>query len=59
METRSNRLYAEMPPVKLFFHAAIPGVVSMFLSPEVLRRDSSPYEAKPGSRQLQGLPSDS
>ena len=30
METKSNRLYAEMPPVKLFFHAAIPGVVSMF-----------------------------
>ena len=30
MEERSNRLYAEMPPVRLFFHAAIPGVISMF-----------------------------
>ena len=30
MEEKSNRLYAEMPPVKLFFHAAIPGVISMF-----------------------------
>ena len=30
MEQQSNRLYAEMPPVKLFFHAAIPGVISMF-----------------------------
>lgn len=30
MEQKSNRLYAEMPPVKLFFHAAIPGVISMF-----------------------------
>ena len=30
VEEKSNRLYAEMPPVKLFFHAAIPGVVSMF-----------------------------
>ena len=29
MEQKSNRLYAEMPPVRLFFHAAIPGVVSM------------------------------
>ena len=30
MNTNSNRLYAEMPPVRLFFHAAIPGVISMF-----------------------------
>lgn len=30
MEEKSNRLYAVMPPVKLFFHAAIPGVISMF-----------------------------
>ena len=30
MEEKSNRLYAEMPPVKLFFHAAVPGVISMF-----------------------------
>ena len=30
MEEKSNRLYADMPPVRLFFHAAIPGVVSMF-----------------------------
>ena len=30
MEEKSNRIYAEMPPVKLFFHAAIPGVISMF-----------------------------
>lgn len=30
MEAKSNRLYADMPPVKLFFHAAVPGVVSMF-----------------------------
>ena len=30
MEQKSNRLYADMPPVKLFFHAAIPGVISMF-----------------------------
>ena len=30
MEEKSNRLYAEMPPVRLFFHAAIPGVISMF-----------------------------
>lgn len=29
MEGKSNRLYAEMPPVRLFFHAAIPGVISM------------------------------
>lgn len=29
MEQKSNRLYAEMPPMRLFFHAAIPGVVSM------------------------------
>ena len=30
MEQKSNQLYADMPPVKLFFHAAIPGVISMF-----------------------------
>lgn len=30
MDKQTNRLYAEMPPVKLFFHAAIPGVISMF-----------------------------
>ena len=30
MERKSNRIYAEMPPVRLFFHAAIPGVISMF-----------------------------
>ena len=30
MEAKSNRIYAEMPPVKMFFHAAIPGVISMF-----------------------------
>jgi len=30
MEPKSNRIYAEMPPVRLFFHAALPGVVSMF-----------------------------
>lgn len=30
MEQKSNRLYAEMPPVRLFFHSAIPGVISMF-----------------------------
>ena len=30
MEHESNRLYAEMPPVRLFFHAAVPGVISMF-----------------------------
>lgn len=30
MEEKSNRLYAQMPPVRLFFHAAIPGVISMF-----------------------------
>lgn len=30
MEQKSNRIYGEMPPVKLFFHAAVPGVVSMF-----------------------------
>lgn len=30
MEEKSNRLYAVMPPVKLFFHSAIPGVISMF-----------------------------
>ena len=29
MEQKSNRLYAQMPPVRLFFHAAIPGVISM------------------------------
>lgn len=30
MSTNSNRLYAETPPVKLFFTVAIPGVVGMF-----------------------------
>lgn len=30
MEEKSNKLYAQMPPVRLFFHAAIPGVISMF-----------------------------
>lgn len=30
MDTNTNRLYAETPPVKLFFKAAIPGVISMF-----------------------------
>ena len=30
MEPKSNQLYADMPPVKLFFHATIPGVISMF-----------------------------
>ena len=30
MNTNSSRLYAETPPVKLFFTAAVPGVVSMF-----------------------------
>lgn len=30
MEEKSNRIYAQMPPVRLFFHAAIPGVISMF-----------------------------
>lgn len=30
MEEKSNRIYGEMPPVRLFFHAAIPGVISMF-----------------------------
>ena len=30
MEEKSNRIYAEMPPVRLFFHAAVPGVISMF-----------------------------
>ena len=30
MEQQSNRIYAEMPPVRLFFHAAIPGIISMF-----------------------------
>lgn len=30
MEQKSNRIYAEMPPVRLFFHAALPGAVSMF-----------------------------
>jgi Na+-driven multidrug efflux pump len=29
MEEKSNKLYAQMPPVRLFFHAAIPGVISM------------------------------
>lgn len=30
MEQKSNRIYAEMPAVRLFFHAALPGVISMF-----------------------------
>ncbi|MBQ7839474.1 MAG: MATE family efflux transporter [Lachnospiraceae bacterium] len=30
MDTNTNRLYAETPPVKLFFTAAIPGVIGMF-----------------------------
>lgn len=30
MEQKSNRIYADLPPVRLFFHAAIPGVISMF-----------------------------
>lgn len=30
MEQKSNQIYADMPPVRLFFHAAIPGVISMF-----------------------------
>ena len=30
MEEKSNQIYADMPPVRLFFHAAIPGVISMF-----------------------------
>ena len=30
MELKSDRIYAEMPAVRLFFHAAIPGVISMF-----------------------------
>lgn len=30
MEQKSNRIYGEMKPVRLFFHAAIPGVISMF-----------------------------
>lgn len=30
MNTQSNMLYAETPPVKLFFTAAVPGVVGMF-----------------------------
>jgi len=30
MELKSNRIYADMPPVRLFFHAAVPGVISMF-----------------------------
>lgn len=29
MEEKSNRLYADMPPVRLFFHASVPGVISM------------------------------
>ena len=29
MNTESNRLYAEKPPVKLFFTAAVPGVIGM------------------------------
>jgi len=28
-EQASNRIYADMPPVRLFFHAAVPGVISM------------------------------
>ena len=30
MDTNTNRLYAETPPVKLFFTAALPGVIGMF-----------------------------
>lgn len=30
METQSNRIYGDLSPVRLFFHAAIPGVISMF-----------------------------
>ena len=30
MEEKSNRIYRDMPPVRLFFHAAVPGVISMF-----------------------------
>lgn len=30
MEEKSNKLYGELPPVRLFFHAAVPGVISMF-----------------------------
>lgn len=30
MNTESKKLYAETPPVKLFFTAAIPGVIGMF-----------------------------
>lgn len=30
MSEKTNRMYAEMPPVRLFFHAALPGVVGMF-----------------------------
>ena len=29
MEEKANRIYAEMSPVRLFFHAAVPGVISM------------------------------
>ncbi len=30
MEEKSNQIYGNMPPIRLFFHAAVPGVVSMF-----------------------------
>ena len=30
MEEKANQIYADMPPVRLFFHAAIPGIISMF-----------------------------
>ena len=30
MEVKANQIYADMPPVRLFFHAAVPGVISMF-----------------------------
>lgn len=30
MQLPANRIYADMPPVRLFFHAAVPGMISMF-----------------------------
>ncbi len=30
MGEKSNQIYGSMPPIRLFFHAAVPGVVSMF-----------------------------
>lgn len=30
MEEKANQIYTDMSPVRLFFHAAIPGVISMF-----------------------------